>query len=144
MAERTKQSDPLTQKVIGEAMYVHRILGAGFPESIYHNSLVLRLKKIGLSFDSQKSLPVYFEDEIVGNFLPDLLIEARLIVELKAVTALNYAHEIQVVNYLVATKIETGLLINFGATSLEFKRKFRTPVTRATEEPILLHSEPSC
>jgi len=128
MTSASASTDPLTKKVIGEAMYVHRVLGPGFLESIYHNALLLRLKKLGLKAESQKPLPVYFEDEIIGDFLTDLIVEDRLVLELKAVSALNLAHEVQLVNYLTATKIETGLLINFGAKSLEIKRKSRTLV----------------
>jgi GxxExxY protein len=120
------ETDPLTQKVIGEAMYVHRVLGPGFLESIYHNALFRRLQKSGLKVESQQSLSVYFEDEIIGSFLADLIVDSRLILELKAVSAFNSAHEVQLVHYLTATKIETGLLLNFGAKSLEFKRKIRT------------------
>ena len=126
MNSPSAQPDPLTKKVIGEAMYVHRALGPGFLESIYHNALLLRLKKLGLKVENQKPLPVYFDGEIIGDFLADIIVEGRLILELKAVSALNSAHEVQLVNYLTATKIETGLLLNFGATSLEFKRKSRT------------------
>ncbi len=119
-------SDALSQKVIGEAMHVHRTLGSGFLESIYHNSLMNRLKKLGLKSESKKELPVYFEDDIVGNFETDIIVEGRLLLELKAVSALVSAHEVQLVNYLTATKIEIGLLLNFGAKSLEVKRKSRT------------------
>jgi len=132
------QPDPLTKKVIGEAMHVHRVLGAGFVESIYHNALLKRLKKLGLKVESQKPLPVHFEGEIIGEFFADLTVEDRLILELKAVSSLVTAHEVQLVNYLTATKIETGLLLNFGSTSLEFKRKSRilTPL-RLQEIPEL-------
>ncbi len=107
-------------------MHVHRVLGPGFLESIYHHALLLRLKKSGLQVESQKPLPVYFEGDIVGDFLTDLIVENSLILELKAVSALNAAHEVQLVNYLTATQIDTGLLLNFGGKSLEVKRKSRT------------------
>jgi len=126
MTANPAQPDPLTKKVIGEAMYVHRVLGPGFLESIYHNALLLRLKALGLKVESQEPLPVYFDGEMIGDFLADIIVEDCLILELKAVSALNSAHEVQLVNYLTATKIETGLLLNFGANSLEFKRKSRT------------------
>jgi len=126
MTTASAQPDPLTKKIIGEAMYVHRVIGPGFLESIYHTALVLRLKKLGLKVESQKPLPVYFDGEMIGDFLADIIVENSLILELKAVSALNSAHEVQLVNYLTATKIETGLLLNFGAKSLEFKRKSRT------------------
>ena len=116
-------SDSLTQKVIGEAMHVHRVLGAGFSESVYHHSLLNRLAKSGLKAESQKSLPVYFEGDLVGSFVADIIVSARLLLELKAVSALAAVHEVQLVNYLTATKIEVGLLLNFGTRSLEVKRR---------------------
>lgn len=106
-------------------MYAHRILGPGFLESIYHNALLLRLQKLGLKVESQRSLTVYFDEEVIGVFLADMIVEGVLILELKAVAALNSAHEVQLVNYLTATRVETGLLLNFGRHSLEFKRKSR-------------------
>jgi GxxExxY protein len=116
-------SDELSRKVIGEAMHVHRVLGAGFAEIVYKNALLIRLKKIGLRIESEKPLPVYFEGEIVGTFATDVIVEGRLLLELKAVSALVAAHEVQLVNYLTATKIEVGLLLNFGSRSLEIKRR---------------------
>jgi len=124
------QSDPLTQKVIGEAMHVHRVLGPGFLESVYQNALLLRLQKIGVKAICQHPLSVNFEGTIVGQFLVDILVEDKLILELKAVTTLSTAHEVQLVNYLTATGMEVGLLINFGAKSLEVKRKNRTLAPR--------------
>ncbi len=115
-------SDMLSQKVIGEALHVHRVLGPGFLESIYQNALLNRLKKVGLKVQSEQSLPVYFEGDIVGNFVTDVIVEGRLLLELKAVSALVSAHEVQLVNYITATKIEVGLLLNFGSKSLEIKR----------------------
>ena len=118
-------SDQLTQKVIGEAMHAHRLLGPGFLESIYQNALLIRLRKTGIAAESGTPLPVYFEDEIIGNFQTDIIVEKRLLLELKAVSALTAAHEVQLVNYLTATKLNTGLLLNFGAKSLEIKRRTR-------------------
>ena len=119
------QRDPLTRQVIGEAMYVHRVLGSGFLESVYHQALLRRLGKSGLKVESQTPLPVHFDGEVIGNFLTDLIVERRLIVEIKAVSALTSAHEVQLVNYLTATTIDLGLLLNFGSNSLEVKRKVR-------------------
>ncbi len=116
-------SDSLSQKVIGEAMHVHRVLGPDFSESVYQNSLLNRFRKVGLRAESEKALPVYFEGDVVGNFVTDIIVEQRLLLELKAVSALVAAHEVQLVNYLTATKIEVGLLLNFGARSLEIKRR---------------------
>jgi GxxExxY protein len=127
-------SDALTQKVIGEAMYVHRVLGFGFNESVYHNSLLKRLGKLGVRFESQKPLPVFFEDELVGDFVADVIVENRVILELKSVASLLAAHEAQLVNYLTATKIPVGLLLNFGPKSLEVKRRVLGYIPSALRE----------
>jgi GxxExxY protein len=136
-------SDALTQKVIGEAMYVHRILGFGFSESVYHNSLLNRLIKIKLRTESEKPLPVYFEDELVGNFVADLIVERRLLLELKSVATLLPAHEAQLVNYLTATKIPVGLLLNFGSKSLEIKRRVLGYIPTALREDEAPYSKSS-
>jgi len=138
---KASQHDPLTRQVIGEAMYVHRVLGPGFLESIYHQALLRRLIKSGLKVESQTPLPVHFDGEIIGNFLTDLIVERRLILEIKAISALTTAHEVQLVNYLTATKIDLGLLLNFGSGSLEVKRKRRT-LTSDVRLPALDESHP--
>jgi GxxExxY protein len=115
----------LAGKVIGLAMKVHSTLGAGFLESIYQKALAHELAKAGMQFESEKLLNVYYDEILVGEFLADFLVENELIVELKAVQNLATAHEVQTVNYLVATKKDVGLLINFGGERLEFKKKFR-------------------
>jgi GxxExxY protein len=124
MSERRELD--LAGRVIGLAMKVHRKLGPGFLESVYENALAVELAHANLRFERQKSLQVHYEGVVVGDFAADLLIEGVLIVELKAVSAIAPIHEVQLVNYLAATGIEDGLLINFGAISLEFKRKYRT------------------
>ena len=144
MNSNPNQSDPLTKKVIGEATYVHYVLGPGFMESIYQNALLLRLKKLGLKVEGQQQCPVYFDDEMIGDFFADIIVEDCLILELKAVSALNSAHEAQLENLLTATKIETGLLLNFGAKSLEFKRKCRTLTPLATDDLSELAVSQSC
>ena len=120
----------LAGKVIGLAMKVHSTLGAGFLESVYHKALTHELKKAGIKFETEKPLNVFYDDVLVGEFAADLLVENELIVELKAVQNLAKAHEVQTVNYLVATGKDVGLLINFGAEHLEFKKKFRLPKTQ--------------
>jgi len=131
----TGTSDALTQKVIGEAMHVHRVLGPGFLESVYQNALPLRLQKAGLSAKAQHPLSVHFEETIVGEFFVDILVEDRLILELKAISALASAHEVQLVNYLTATGIEVGLILNFGTKSLEVKRKNRKLTSPSSVSP---------
>ena len=120
--------------VIGLAMKVHATLGAGFLESVYHKALAHELRKAGLNFESEKALSASYDGVLVGEFSADLLVEADLIVELKAVQNLATAHEVQTVNYLVATGKDTGLLLNFGAGSLEFKKKFRLPRQKLSTE----------
>lgn len=120
-----EEIDHLTSKVIGCAMKVHRALGFGFLESVYHRGLEIELAAAGITFESEKRLSVFYEGRIVGHFIADILISNALIIELKAIESIAKAHEVQLVNYLVATKIDTGLLLNFGAKSLQVRRKFR-------------------
>ena len=116
----------LTEMIIGCAMKVHNTLGAGFLESVYQNALVYELRKAGLSVECEARIQVRYEDIVVGDFFADLLVEHQVMVENKAVQSIAVAHEVQLVNYLTATGIEVGLLINFGSQRLEFKRKHRT------------------
>ena len=128
MKNRIFQMEPknlLAKQIIGLAMKVHRILGYGFAETVYRNALVHELHKAQILHECHVSLPVLYEGVEVGIFQADLIISKELIVELKAVDALNAAHSAQLVNYLAATKIEEGLLLNFGSRSLEFKTKTR-------------------
>ncbi len=117
--------DTLTESVIGAAMKVHRGLGPGFLESVYANALAIELNTKGIEFVRESPIEVTYEDKPVGSFCADFVAEGRLIIELKAVGALAKAHEVQIVNYLTATGIDTGLLLNFGTPSLEYKRKSR-------------------
>jgi len=125
------EKDPVTEQIIGCAMKVHRTLGSGFLEAVYHRCVEIELAKEGIFFESEKKLNVFYEGHIVGNFIADLFIPPALIVELKAIDLLTTAHEVQLVNYLAATSIDTGLLLNFGSSSLQVKRKFRrhTPMS---------------
>jgi len=127
----------LAGKIIGLAMKVHRALGPGFLESVYENALAVELERNGFSFERQKALRVIYEDVVVGEFTSDMLVEDSLILELKAVSAIVPSHEVQLVNYLAATGTKNGLLLNFGATSLEFKRKYRTYRPSRIKELIL-------
>ena len=124
--EQPKEYD-LCGQVIGAAMKVHSALGSGFLESVYQNALIWELRKNGLKADAQRPISVYYDDQLVGAFMADVLVNDSLIIELKAVQALAKTHEVQLVNYLVATGIGEGLLLNFGADRLEFKKKFRVP-----------------
>ena len=115
----------LTGIVIGCAMRVHSKLGPGFLESVYQNAFVHELRKAGLTCETSLSIPVYYDGVVVGTFVADIVVNQCLIIENKAVSALVPAHEVQLVNYLVATGRDTGLLFNFGSSRLEFKKKFR-------------------
>lgn len=106
-------------------MAVHRELGSGFLESVYHQALSLELTTKGIQHALEEPLEVRYRSSIVGRFSADILVENCLILELKSVSRLIDKHEVQLVNYLTATGIDTGLLINFGAESLQFKKKFR-------------------
>ena len=117
----------LAGRVIGIAMEVHRTLGPGFVESVYENALLVELAASQLAFESQKTLKVIYKGQCVGDFLADIIVGMALVVELKAVQSLLPIHEVQLVNYLTATGIEEGVLLNFGSESLQFKKKFRKP-----------------
>ena len=108
-------------------MKIHSTLGSGFLESVYQCALALELRRAGLKVESEKSISVRYEGELIGAFVADLLINDVLIVETKAIQVLAKIHEVQLVNYLVATGVDEGLSLNFGAERLEFKKKFRRP-----------------
>jgi GxxExxY protein len=116
----------LTEKIIGCAMAVHSALGPGFLESVYAKAFEHELHKAQLAVECEKPIVVKYEGVIVGSFSADKLVEGKIMIEEKAVQALASAHEVQLVNYLTATGIEIGLLLNFGAKRLEYKRKTRT------------------
>jgi GxxExxY protein len=117
--------EELTEKIIGCAYMVHNVLGHGFLEKVYENALRIELERQGLSVKQQTPIKVYYEGEIVGDYFADLLVEQKVLIELKAVQNLNKEHEVQLVNYLTATDIHVGLLINFGL-SVQIKRRLRS------------------
>ncbi len=116
--------DKLTYKIIGCAMKVHNTLGAGFQEVIYQRCLVIELKKAGLSFEREKDHKIYYEGVEVGTRRADFVVENKVTVEIKAVTNLKDVHLAQAKNYVVAYDFPKGLLINFGAESLQYKLLF--------------------
>ena len=117
--------DMLTERIIGCAMEVHRQLGPGYLESVYEKALSIELRASGIECANQVAIPVFYRGQSVGDFVADIIVDGRGVVELKACQALHVQHESQLVNYLTATGIDNGLLFNFGAPSLQFKRKFR-------------------
>jgi GxxExxY protein len=120
------EEEELTEKIIGCAMKVHAALGPRFLESVYSKALAHELRKAGLKVECEKSIKVNYDSVVVGEFSADKLVEEKIMVEEKATQALVKANEVQLVNYLTATGVEIGLLLNFGAQRLEFKRKTRT------------------
>lgn len=116
----------LIQGIMDCAKAVRRQLGPGYLESVYKNAMFIELRKHKIPFESEKPINVLYDGVVVGNYRADFIIDGRLILELKATMGLNVSNEVQLVNYLTATGIEDGFLINFGADKLEFKRKFRT------------------
>lgn len=125
-AAATMEHEQLTARIIGCAMLVQRTLGAGFLESVYQNALAHELRGIGLLVEREKRVQVRYRNMVVGDFCADVLIDSRVLIETKAVRSLTPAHEVQLVNYLTATGIEVGLLLNFGSERLEVRRKTRT------------------
>ena len=117
-------NNELTERIIGCAYRVHKELGAGFLEKVYENALRIELKDSGIEVNQQYPIPVNYHGQVVGDFYADMIAEDKVIIELKAVQKLAIEHEVQLVNYLAATGIDNGLLINFGS-SVEIKRKFR-------------------
>ena len=112
----------LTYKIIGCAMEVHKELGAGFLEKVYENALMLAFKEEGILAETQKPLKVKFHGIIVGDYCADIIVEDKILLEIKAVKAIVPEHRAQIINYLTATGIKVGLLINFGSKSLEHER----------------------
>lgn len=112
----------LTEKIIGCAMKVHNVLGNGFQEVIYQRALAIEMCVQGLAFKREKEMPIYYRDEQIGTRRVDFFVDDRIMVELKAVINLEDVHLAQAMNYLEVYNVEIGLLINFGAKSLQFKR----------------------
>ena len=118
-------NDPITQQIIGCAMEVHKQLGPGFQEVIYQRCLALEFSATGLRFGREIEYPIYYKGRKVGTRRADFIVDSRIVVELKALTALEDVHLVQAKNYVRAYNLEIGLLINFGGNRLEFKRLFR-------------------
>jgi GxxExxY protein len=115
----------LTEKIIGCSYRVYNAMGFGFLESVYEKCLLIELRKAGLRAEAQRAIEVRYEGEVVGDFVADVVVEDQIILELKSVRWLAVAHEVQLVNYLVATGKPLGLLINFGEQRVEVRRKVR-------------------
>jgi GxxExxY protein len=112
----------LTEKIIAAAYAVHRELGFGFVEKVYKNALLIELTDSGFNCSSEVPMRAFYHEQVVGEFFADIVVENRVIVETKAVSKLDPSHEVQLVNYLKASGLNVGLLVNLG-TSVEIKRK---------------------
>jgi GxxExxY protein len=129
--------EQLAKRVIGLAMDVYNELGSGLLESLYVAGLIVELKAAGIPYEREKRFVVLYKGTEIGCYIADLVIDNCLIVEAKAVDSLVIAHSVQLVNYLALSKIDLGLLLNFGPRKLEFKTKTRA--YPGTPEPPNLH-----
>src|ERR1700747_1877837 len=115
----------LTQKILGGAFAVHNALGCGFLEKVYSNALSFELRNLGLQCEHEVPFKVKYKNVVVGDYCADLVVEKRVLVELKACTALDSVHEAQILNYLKASSVQVGLLLNFGKPKLQYRRFVR-------------------
>ena len=111
-----------SSKVIGCAFEVANVLGCGFLEKVYQNALLLEISRCGLQAEKEKLIQVRYKDQIVGEYFADILVDKTIVIEVKAVKELNEIHQAQLLNYLRATKLPLGLLINFGTPRIQIKR----------------------
>ncbi len=117
--------EELIKKVMACAVNIRRQLGPGYLESVYKNAMIIELRKWGLGYEVERPINVYYDQVLVGEFRADIIVENMFILEMKATHSLHVAHELQLVNYLTATGMDHGLLINFGSDEIQIKRKYR-------------------
>ena len=122
MTQRLLKHSDITEKVIGCAMKVHSKMRNGYVEAVYQRCLAIELEKTGLEFETEVDHPIYYDGLVVGRRRVDFLVEGKVAVEKKAMSDITDAHIAQGLNYLEVQQLEIGLLINFGAKSLQFKR----------------------
>jgi GxxExxY protein len=132
--DESKHPDsPLIRKIIGCAMRIHSVLGNGFQEVVYQRSMEVEFQDSGIEYSREHDMPIYYKDKEVGLRRVDFLVEGRISVELKAIIVLERVHLAQAMNYLEAYNLETGLLLNFGAVSLEYKRLTNRKYSKETK-----------
>ena len=119
--DKTSETE-LTQKIIGCAYTVSNTLGSGFLEKIYENALVIELRKNRLAYQQQLPVKVIYDGIVIGEYISDLVVESKVLIELKACKAIDDAHVAQCLNYLKATNLQLGLIINFGKPKIEIRR----------------------
>jgi GxxExxY protein len=132
VVSRLRMDGELTGRIIGCGLIVHTGLRSGYLESVYQRALAYELEDRGMHVEREVRFQVRWRDRVVGEYVADLIVERRVIVETKAVIALSRAHDAQLVNYLTATGIDDGLLLNFGAPQLQVRRKYRIYKPRGT------------
>ena len=137
MDEKTFKYTGITRKIIGCAMEVHKTLGNGFQEVIYQRALAIEMQDANIEFHREFEMQIYYRDIQIGTRRVDFLVERIISVELKALTKLEDVHLAQAINYLEAYNIEVGLLINFGARSLEFKRLINLKYKQISEPRLI-------
>ena len=130
------KEDLLTRTIIGCAFKVHNILGHGFLEKVYENALRIELEALGLRVRQQEPINVNYQGQVVGEYYADLWVDDCVVIELKATLTLVKQHEVQLVNYLTATGIDCGLLLNFGP-SVQVRRKFREYKSNSLMQSVL-------
>jgi len=135
MIKKEYKYSALTEKIIGCAMEVHKLLGNGFQEVIYQRALAIEFDLQGLSYEREKEMPVFYKEHQIGTRRVDFLVENVISVELKAITQLENTNLSQAINYLEAYDLEIGLLINFGAKTLEFKRVINKKFKQKAQQP---------
>jgi len=135
MIKKEYKYSALTKKIIGCAMEVHKLLGNGFQEIIYQRALAIEFDLQGLSYKREKEMPVFYKEHQIGTRRVDFLVENVISVELKAITQLENTNLSQAINYLEAYDLEIGLLINFGAKTLEFKRVINKKFKQKAQQP---------
>jgi GxxExxY protein len=116
----------LSYAIIGAAMEVHNILGSGFLEAVYQVALEKELRLRGIPFERKVKLPVLYKGDLIGEYEADLVVDGKIVVEIKSISRLTSAHEAQAIHYLAATGLQLAILINFGETSLQSRRVVRT------------------
>lgn len=115
-------SNQISEKIIGCTFKVSNALGAGFLERVYQNALMIELADNGLFPEKEKAITIYYKDKIVGEYYADILVNNQVIIETKAIKTLTEVHQAQLLNYLKATDLKLGLLINFGTPKVQIKR----------------------
>ena len=126
----------VTEAVIGAAFAVANTLGVGFFEKVYENALAVELRRGNHVVEQQKEIEVWYKGEQVGYYMADLVVDGKVVVELKAVAALDRSHRLQCLNYLRATRMETGLVINFGRAKIEIQRIVSSAARRMPYPPL--------